>query len=102
MDEDHFVKFVKGHPTLKNGTARIDFELNKKSENGTVILNGNVMRADVKGQTNVTGDFLIGSKNVTFTTGNSKASTPRLKLVLVDENGTLTVDQLVAGDDKAP
>ena len=108
MDEDRFTKFVKGHPAQKDETARIDFELNKKSANGTVVLTGNVTRANSKGQANVTGDFMKGSENVTFTYGNSNAATSKavsmskVKLVLVDENGVLKLDQLVLGDDKAP
>lgn len=108
MDEDRFAKFVKGHPDLKSQTARIDFTLNKKSANGTVILTGNVTRANPNGQVNVSGDFMKGSENVTFTYGNSNASTSKVaptsnvKLVLIDEDGGLKVDQLVLGDDKAP
>jgi len=108
MDEDRFAKFVKGHPDLTDETARIDFTLNKKSANGTVILSGNVTRANAKGQATVTGDFMKGSENVTFTYGNSNASTSnvastsKVKLVLIDEDGGLKVDHLESGDDRAP
>jgi len=77
MNENRFSRFVEGHPDLKDATARIDFTLNKKSENGTVSLTGNVMRITTQRQTNV-------------------------KLVIVNEDGGLKVDQLVLSDDKAP
>jgi len=77
MDEDRFARYVKSHPDLRDETALIDFTLNKKSGNGTVSLTGNVMRVNAKGQVKV-------------------------KLFLVDEDGSIKVDQLVLGEDKAP
>lgn len=102
MNAERFAQFVNDHPALRAGMVNIAFEFNKQTPIGKVHLTGNVMRFNSQGPMKSSGSGPDGSNKATSSTGTSKAPTSNVKLVLIDENGDLKMDQLVVGGDEAP